>query len=149
MQIKCPSCGATQELAADHKCGFCGSAIEQEKAQANYKSSTTGEVGNLMMMAETAVDATNWEEALQYYNKALEKDITNSDAWLGKVIAMVHTSKIGDIKTKEAIAYWKNAIKQFEAKKASINESNGEKLLKTAKSKLADEFISELNQLTA
>ena len=114
MQIKCPSCGATQELAADHKCGFCGSAIEQEKAQANYKSSTTGEVGNLMMMAETAVDATNWEEALQYYNKALEKDITNSDAWLGKGIAMVHTSKIGDIKTKEAIAYWKNAIKHAE-----------------------------------
>ena len=114
MQIKCTSCGATQELAANHQCGFCGSAIEQEKAQENYKSSTTGEVGNLMMMAETAVDATNWEEALQYYNKALEKDITNSDAWLGKGIAMVYTSKIGDIKTKEAIAYWKNAIKHAE-----------------------------------
>lgn len=114
MQIKCTSCGATQELAANHQCGYCGSAIEQEKAQENYKSSTTGEVGNLMMMAETAVDATNWEEALQYYNKALEKDITNSDAWLGKGIAMVYTSKIGDIKTKEAIAYWKNALKHAE-----------------------------------
>jgi tetratricopeptide (TPR) repeat protein len=114
MQIKCTSCGATQELAANHQCGYCGSAIEQEKAQENYKASTTGEVGNLMMMAETAVDATNWEEALQYYNKALEKDITNSDAWLGKGIAMVYTSKIGDIKTKEAIAYWKNAIKHAE-----------------------------------
>jgi tetratricopeptide (TPR) repeat protein len=111
MQIKCTSCGATQELAANHQCGYCGSAIEQEKAQENYKSSTTGEFGNLMIMAETAVDATNWEEALQYFNKALEKDITNSDAWLGKGIAMVYTSKIGDIKTKEAIAYWKNAIK--------------------------------------
>jgi tetratricopeptide (TPR) repeat protein len=114
MQIKCTSCGATQELAANHQCGYCGSAIEQEKAQENYKSSTTGELGNLMMMAETAVDATNWEEALQYYNKALEKDIANSDAWLGKGIAMVYTSKIGDIKTKEAIAYWKNAIKHAE-----------------------------------
>ncbi len=81
MQIKCTSCGATQELVANHQCGYCGSAIEQEKAQENYKASTTDEVGNLMMMAETAVDATNWEEALQYYNKALEKDITNSDAW--------------------------------------------------------------------
>lgn len=114
MQVKCTSCGATQELAANHQCGYCGSAIEQEKAQENYKSSTTGEVGNLMMMAETAVDATNWEEALQYYNKALEKDIANSDTWLGKGIAMVYTSKIGDIKTKEAIAYWKNAIKHAE-----------------------------------
>jgi len=111
MQIKCTSCGATQELAANNQCGFCGSAIEQEKAQENYKASSTGEVGNLMMMAETAVDATNWEEALQYYNRVLEKDISNSDAWLGKGIAIVYTSKIGEIKTKEAIAYWKNAIK--------------------------------------
>jgi hypothetical protein len=111
MQIKCTSCGATQELAANHQCGYCGSAIEQEKAQENYKSSTTGEVGNLMIMAETAVDATNWEEALQYYNKALEKEIINSDAWLGKGIAIVYTSKIGDLKISEAIAYWKNALK--------------------------------------
>jgi hypothetical protein len=114
MQIKCTSCGATQELAANQQCGYCGSAIEQEKAQENYKTATTGEIGNLMMMAETAIDATNWEEALQYYNKTLEKDITNSDAWLGKGIAIVYTSKIGDIKTTEAIAYWKNAIKHSE-----------------------------------
>ena len=111
MQIKCTSCGATQELAANQQCGYCGSAIEQEKAQENYKTATTGEIGNLMMMAETAIEATNWEEALQFYNQVLTKEITNSDAWLGKGIAIVYTSKIGDIKTTEAIAYWKNAIK--------------------------------------
>ena len=111
MQIKCTSCGAAQELAPNNQCGFCGSTVETEKAKENYKSSTSGEVGNLMMMADTAIDATNWEEALQYFNKALEKDISNSDAWLGKGIAIVYTSKIGDIKTTEAIAYWKNAIK--------------------------------------
>jgi TM2 domain-containing membrane protein YozV len=114
MQIKCTSCGAIQELAANQQCDYCGSAIEQEKAQENYNQSTTGEVGNLMMMADTAVDATNWEEAFQYYNKALEKNITNSDAWLGKGIAIIYTSKLGDIKTKEAISYWKNAIKHAE-----------------------------------
>lgn len=125
MQIKCTSCGATQELAATQQCGFCGNVIEKEKAQENYKFFTTGEIGNLMMMAETAVEATNWEEALQYFNKALEKDITNSDAWLGKGIAMVYTSKIGDIKTKEAIAYWKNAIKH-----ASNGDAMGKRVAK-------------------
>jgi tetratricopeptide (TPR) repeat protein len=125
MQIKCTSCGATQELATNHQCGYCGSAIEQEKAQENYKTATSGEIGNLMMMAETAIDATNWEEALQYYNKTLEKDITNSDAWLGKGIAIVYTSKIGDIKTKEAIAYWKNALKH-----AENNEAMGKRVAK-------------------
>lgn len=118
MQIKCTSCGATQELNKDHKCIYCSSAIEQEKAQENYKNATSGEIGNLMMMAETAIDATNWEEALQFYNQVLIKEITNSDAWLGKGIAIVYTSKIGDIKTTEAIAYWKNAIKHSENSEA-------------------------------
>lgn len=114
MQVKCTSCGASQELTENKKCGYCGVSIETEKAVENYKVANTGEIGNLMMMAETAVEATNWDESLQYYNKVLEKDITNSDAWLGKGIAIVYTSKIGDIKTKEAIAYWKNAIKYAE-----------------------------------
>ena len=111
MQIKCTSCGAAQELAPNNQCSFCGSTVETEKAQENYKSSTSGEIGNLMMMADTAIEATNWGEALSFYNQALTKDVTNSDAWLGKGIAIVYTSKIGDIKTTEAIAYWKNAIK--------------------------------------
>ena len=125
MQIKCTSCGAAQELAPNNQCGFCGSSVETEKAQENYKSSTSGEVGNLMMMADTAVEATNWEEALSFYNQALTKDVTNSDAWLGKGIAMVYTSKIGDIKTTEAIAYWKNAIKH-----ASNSDAMGKRVAK-------------------
>ncbi len=125
MQIKCTSCGAAQELAPNNQCSFCGSIVETEKAQENYKSSTSGEVGNLMMMADTAVEATNWEEALKYYNKVLEKEITNSDAWLGKGIAIVYTSKIGDINTTEAIAYWKNAIKH-----ASNSEAMGKRVAK-------------------
>jgi tetratricopeptide (TPR) repeat protein len=114
MQIKCTSCGATQELATEHTCGYCGSHIETQKALDNYKTANTGEIGNLIMMAETSIEATNWDEALQFYNQALTKDISNSDAWLGKGIAIVNTSKIGDIKTKEAIAYWKNALKHAE-----------------------------------
>jgi hypothetical protein len=125
MQIKCTSCGAAQELAPNNQCSFCGSTVETEKAQENYNYSTSGELGNLMMMAETAIDATNWEEALSFYNQALTKDITNSDAWLGKGIAIVYTSKIGDIKTTEAIAYWKNAIKH-----ASNSEAMGKRVAK-------------------
>ena len=113
--IKCKSCGAVQEVSNDaSSCNFCGSAIELQQSKDFYKENISGETGNLMAMADTAVEATNWEEALQYYNKVLEKDITNSDAWLGKGIAIVYTSKIGNIKTKEAIAYWKNTIKHAE-----------------------------------
>ena len=111
MQVKCTSCGATQNISENQNCDFCGNLIELESATNNYKTALSSENGNLMAMAETAIEATNWEEALQYFNKVLEKDITNSDAWLGKGIAIVYTSKIGDLKINEAIAYWKNALK--------------------------------------
>ena len=111
MQVKCTSCGAQQNISEAKNCDFCGNLIELESATNNYKTALSGESGNLMAMAETAIEATNWEEALQFFNQVLTKDITNSDAWLGKGIAIVYTSKIGDIKFTEAIAYWKNALK--------------------------------------
>lgn len=111
MQVKCTSCGATQNVSENQNCDFCGNSIELESAKSNYQKALQSENGNSMAMAETAIEATNWEEALQYFNKVLEKDITNSDAWLGKGIAIVYTSKIGDLKINEAIAYWKNALK--------------------------------------
>jgi hypothetical protein len=111
MNVKCTSCGAQQDLSATANCSYCGNTIELSQGQAAYTTMMQGEVGNLIVMAETAVDAGNWEEALQYYNRILEKQITNSDAWLGKGIAMVNTSTIGTMKVTEAIAYWKNAVK--------------------------------------
>jgi tetratricopeptide (TPR) repeat protein len=111
MQVKCTSCGASHSIIAAQNCDFCGNLIELESAKNNYQSFMNGESGNLMTMAETAIEATNWEEALQFFNRVLEKDITNSDAWLGKGIAIVYTSKIGELRITEAIAYWKNALK--------------------------------------
>jgi len=79
-----------------------------------------------MEMAETSIEATNYEEALSYFNRVLEKEITNSDAWLGKGIAIVNTSKIGDIKINEAIAYWKNAIKYATNQEAMLKRVSKE-----------------------
>ena len=111
MQVKCTSCGAQQNISEAQNCDYCGNLIELKSAKDNYQSTLNGENGNLMAMAETAIEATNWEEALQFYNQVLTKEISNSDAWLGKGIAIVYSSKIGDIKVTEAIAYWKNALK--------------------------------------
>ena len=77
---------------------------DMNQQSSNYQKALQSETGNLMAMAETAIEATNWEEGLQYFNRVLEKDITNSDAWLGKGISIVYTSKIGDLKINEAIA---------------------------------------------
>jgi hypothetical protein len=125
MQVKCTSCGASQNINQAQNCDFCGNLIELESAKSNYQSSLSGEAGNLMAMAETAIEATNWDEALQFFNQVLIKDIANSDAWLGKGIAIVYTSKIGDLKITEAIAYWKNAVKH-----ASNEEAMGKRVAK-------------------
>ena len=110
--IKCKSCGAVQEVSNDaSSCNFCGSAIELQQSKDFYKEIVKSEFGNFLMMAETAEEATNYEEASKYYNKILEKDTTYSDAWLGKGNCLIYSSKIGDIKMKEALTYWKNAIK--------------------------------------
>jgi hypothetical protein len=117
--VKCKSCGAVQEVSNEAlKCEYCSSTIELQQSKDFYKETISGETGNLMAMADTAIDATNWDEALQFYNRVLEKNITNSDAWLGKGIAIVYTSKIGELKTTEAIAYWKNALKHAPNKDA-------------------------------
>jgi hypothetical protein len=118
MQVKCTSCGASQIISQNQNCDFCGNIIELESAVNNYKNSIQSESGNLMSMAETSLEATNYEEALSYFNRVLEKDISNSDAWLGKGISIVYTSKIGELKINEAIAYFKNAIKHSQNQEA-------------------------------
>jgi hypothetical protein len=125
MQVKCTSCGAQQNVDEAKNCDFCGNPIELEIAKNNYQTFLKGESGNLMSMAETAIEATNWDEALQFFNQVLTKDISNSDAWLGKGIAIVYTSKIGDLKITEAIAYWKNALKH-----ATKSEAMGKRVAK-------------------
>ena len=127
--IKCKSCGAVQEVnndgfslsakgkvgniddAGKFKCDFCGSSIELQQSKDFYREIVKSEFGNFLMMAETAEEATNYDEATKYYNKILEKDTSYSDAWLGKGNCMIYSSTIGDIRMKEALTYWKNAIK--------------------------------------
>jgi hypothetical protein len=111
MQLKCNSCGAVQSLSDTTKCTYCSNEIVIEKAKEFYDTSISSESGSLIMIAETALDAGNNKEAIDYYNKSIEKNLNNSDAWLGKGIATLYSSTLGDIKIMEAISYWKNAIK--------------------------------------
>ena len=115
--IKCQSCGAVQEFIDENtNCAFCGSVIEFKQSKEFYTKVVKSEFGNFLMMAETAEEATNYEEAINYYNKILEKDTMYADAWLGKGNCIIYTSKIADIRMKEALTYWKNAIKFAEHK---------------------------------
>ena len=115
--IKCNSCGAVQEFKTeDSSCGYCGEVVEIQKAAEDYTNVIKGKFGNFLLLAETAEEATNYDESTKYYNKILEQDTTYADAWLGKGNGQIYASKIGDIKMKEALTYWRNAIKFSENK---------------------------------
>lgn len=113
---KCENCGAVQEIKDDINCEYCGMLMEVKSSQAFYDEIIASEFGNFLIMADTALEAEDYNEAISYYNKILEKDIKYADAWLGKANGMIYTSKVGDIKMKEALTYWKNSIKFSENK---------------------------------
>ena len=118
-QVKCKSCEATHEIAEDQNCDFCGTLMIFKESIEYYDAIISGEFGNFLIMADTALEAEDYSEAISYYNKILETDIKYADAWLGKANGMIYTSKIGDIKMKEALTYWKNSIK-FSTNKDSM-----------------------------
>jgi tetratricopeptide (TPR) repeat protein len=126
-QVKCSSCGATQEIEKDQDCNYCGTPIKFKAALKLYNDTLKGDLGNFLIMAETALDGDDYKEAINYYNKILEKEINYADAWLGKANAMIYTSKIGDIKMKEALTYWKNSVK-FSKNKDSMKLRVGKEI---------------------
>ena len=91
----CTQCGAQIEVD-DTKdagiCRFCGTAFVTEKVIQQYSfnisnatfSIAGANVENLLRMANNAVEAKNYVEAVGYYNKVLEIDPTNTDALYSK-----------------------------------------------------------------
>lgn len=72
---------------------------------------TIGELENLFLVVRSGIEGINWSDPLQFYDQILIKDINNTDAWLGKGVAILYTSKRDSIRVTDAIKCWKNAIK--------------------------------------
>lgn len=110
----CPSCGATVNLDAGQEeinCTYCGTLVKRPEAEAQFAEVKNSKFSGTLLIAETSREGGSYEEAIAYYNKVIEQDPTFAEAWLNKGICMLQTSKIGDLKTTEAISSWKAAIK--------------------------------------
>ena len=121
-KIQCPNCGGPNSVSdyyKEHVCVFCSSSfIPKEVEEKNSKVRPENDkTYNWMVMAETARDGGNYDEAIQYYNKILEEDSSHSASWFGKGSAIIWSSKLGDIKMSEAITYFKNAIRYSKSNK--------------------------------
>lgn len=110
----CPSCGAAVNLTAgqtETKCQYCETVVTLQAAEAQFSEIKNSKFAGTLMIADTSREGGSYEEAVAYYNKVIEQDPTFAEAWLNKGICMLQTSKIGDLKTTEAISSWKAAIK--------------------------------------
>ncbi len=111
---QCPNCGGELQLPEDKNivtCIYCDTSIVVKEAIEKKAKAAGGDVESWMHLAETSREADNDEEAIQYYNKILEVESDNAQAWFGKAECILKTSKIGELKVKEGITFFKNAVK--------------------------------------
>lgn len=90
--IRCPNCGGDIEVSQDKdfaNCDYCGGIIS---VRDSIKIVTNTNTGNLHELARNALQVGNFGESYDFFNKVLEIDINNLEAWIGKLITNI-TSK--------------------------------------------------------
>lgn len=110
VSAQCPSCLKSIQVPTDvhvSKCMYCGADVSPPPASAVTPSVS---LSNLLGMARTASLAGNASEAESYYNRVLELDPRNSEAWLGKGKSAAWQSTIAHIRTSEMAVAFNHAI---------------------------------------
>lgn len=107
---QCPSCLKSIQVPIDvhvSRCMYCGADVSLGPAPSVAPSVS---LSNLLGMARTASLAGNVSEAESYYNRVLELDPRNSEAWLGKGKSAAWQSTIANIRTNEMAVAFNHAI---------------------------------------
>lgn len=107
---QCPSCLKSIQVPIDiqiSKCMYCGADVSTPSIPTAAPSVS---LTNLLGMARTASAAGNLTEAESYYNRVLELDPRNSEAWIGKGKAAAWQSSIVNIRTTEMTVSFNHAI---------------------------------------
>lgn len=107
----CSSCGAAVNLTAgqtEAKCQYCESVVTLQQAKVQFKERSEGNTGGLFRLAEAALASGDYKEALGYYNKAIEKDESSSEAWFGR--ALCYSVDSADLKGTRCVESCKASV---------------------------------------
>jgi tetratricopeptide (TPR) repeat protein len=93
-------------------CVFCGNSIIKIK-QANDHADPAADpkIKNYLELAQNAMDSSDYDEAIRYYNKVLENNSKISEAWYGKGYCAGWSGNLKSIKVDQMILNYKNALK--------------------------------------
>jgi tetratricopeptide (TPR) repeat protein len=106
----CPFCGGDLRVPDDRKtvkCMYCGKDIIVREA---IDKAIGPKIVNYMTLATTAKKSRNNQEAYDYYNKVLELDPQNHEAWYGKGEAAGWLSTLNDFRLPEMISGVEKAV---------------------------------------
>ena len=106
---KCPECGADLQIPEGKDvitCEYCGANVVVKDLLG-----TSAPIQNYMSLAASALQGGSFKEAYDYYNKVLETDSTNSDAWFGKAVSAGRMTHVNDVRFDEMVVLFGNAIK--------------------------------------
>lgn len=121
--VTCAECGKNIQIPDDidnPQCPYCNAPVE---SQLGRHGNGGPDVVNLLGLARTAAAAENLAEAQKYYTQVLEINPQISEAWIGKGKSAGWQSSLADIRVKEMVVAFKNAIATCpESEKAAIIE---------------------------
>jgi tetratricopeptide (TPR) repeat protein len=117
---QCPNCGGELQLPENKNevtCMYCDTTIVVREAIESKNQSMSGTIETWLELARTAKEGGNNIEAIEYFNKILEVDTKNAEAWFGKGYCIHNTSTLANIRLNEAVTYFKNAANHSKDKK--------------------------------
>jgi hypothetical protein len=112
--INCSSCGAANKLPEGKDsmfCDFCGNSIIKIK-QANEHTDPAADpkIKNYLELAQNAMDSSDFDEAIRYFNKVLENNPKISEAWFGKGYCSGWSGNLNSIRVDQMILNYNKAI---------------------------------------
>ncbi len=109
-------------------CLYCGTKILIRE--------NSGKIKNYIELSKIALDAKNYQEAIEYCNKVLEIDSNNADAWIDKAISTFYLPsfyKSDEDTLDEAISYLMKAYSLTPEDKRISNLARDFKLVQLLK----------------
>lgn len=123
-KLTCPSCGAQVDIPVDlgtAHCVYCGSKLLVGRADEVEREA----IETHLQLGRTALEANNSQEALEHFNKVLEADPKNVEAWIGKAKASQGLSTVTHDRLDEALRYIDKAL-ELDPESAAARRAKGE-----------------------